>query len=71
MNDTAIASTLVQVEAAEQGIRAAWEQAARANEVDERDDTLKVLREAIAFKRALERWITARSRRTVGSTVSS
>lgn len=71
MTIDAIASVLNQVDAAEQVIREEWERAARANEVEARDDTLKVLREAIAFKRALERWITARSRRTVVGSLSS
>jgi hypothetical protein len=63
MTDDAIAAALVHVEGLEQTIRAAWERAAQKNAIEERDDVLKVLREAIALTRALERWMTARARR--------
>jgi hypothetical protein len=64
MTNEALATALVQVEDSEHSIRADWERAARVNDVEERDAILKVLREAIAFKRALERWIMVRQRRT-------
>lgn len=65
MTDRDLGTALAGAVATESSVRAQWEAAVRSGDQAERDSALGTLREAIALKRSLERWITARSRRAV------
>ena len=61
---------LAQVTRTEALARAAWETACRDLTDAERDDAMTVLRQAIALKRVLERWLTARAIRAVTAVIA-
>jgi hypothetical protein len=65
MTDRQLTSALAGAVATELTVRAQWETACRDLDHAERDSALGALREAIALKRSLERWISARSSRAV------
>lgn len=65
MTDRALGKALAGAVLTEASVRAQWEAAVQACDEAERVDALAALREVIAFKRSLERWILARSQRAV------